>query len=178
MTDAQALGSELRAARESRDLTLEQAEHQTRIRAKYLEALEEGNYSILPSAVQTRGFLRNYARFLTLDADMIIARYDALQGGRRRRKSPPPAVSEDPTMASPSRRAKEIHAVLVKPPAGSPPVEPQLQEPRRGLQITGILLGGVALLILAGLLIIGAQTLRTYLSQNSPNGVILSPLPQ
>src|SRR5215468_2030225 len=118
MSDAQVLGSELRAAREARDLTLEQAEQQTRIRSKYLEALEEGNYSVLPSAVQTRGFLRNYARFLNLDADLIVARYDALQGGRRRRKVAPAASAEDPTMLSPSRRTKEMRPVLVKPPAG------------------------------------------------------------
>src|SRR5262245_24956063 len=85
MSDAEALGTELREARQGRDLTLQQAEQQTRIRAKFLEALEQGNYSALPTAVQARGFLRNYARFLGLDADLAVSRYDqALLGGRRR----------------------------------------------------------------------------------------------
>src|SRR5260370_41853039 len=84
-SDAEALGQELRAAREARDLTLDQAEHQTRIRAKHLDSLERGNYAALPSAVQARGFLRNYARFLGLDADEMVARYDDAQSGRKRR---------------------------------------------------------------------------------------------
>src|SRR5258708_22120688 len=178
MSDAQTLGSELRAAREARDLTLDQAEQQTRIRSKYLEALEEGKYAVLPSAVQARGFLRNYARFLNLDADHIVGRYDALQGGRRRRRAAPTTSAEDPTMLSPSRRTKEMHAVLVKPPAGPPLVEPPLQGPRRRFQFMGIIIGGIALLILAGLLIVGAQTLQAYLARNNNNGLILSPLPQ
>src|SRR5690242_6312205 len=135
MSDAQVLGSELRAAREARDLTLDQAEQQTRIRVKYLEALEEGNYGILPSAVQARGFLRYYARFLNLDADLVVGRYDALQGGRRRRRAAPAVSVEDPTISSPSRRTREMHAVMVKPPAG-PPVTDQPPSPRRRFQFT------------------------------------------
>src|SRR5258708_6249369 len=178
MSDAQTLGSELRAAREARDLTLDQAEQQTRIRSKYLEALEEGKYAVLPSAVQARGFLRNYARFLNLEADHIVGRYDALQGGRRRRRAAPATSAEDPTMLSPSRRTKEMHAVLVKPPAGPPLVESPLQGPRRRFQFMGIIIGGIALLILAGLLIVGAQTLQADLARNNNNALILSPLPQ
>lgn len=178
MSDAQVLGSELRAAREARDLTLEQAEQQTRIRVRYLEALEDGNYAVLPSAVQARGFLRNYARFLNMDADLIVARYDGLQGGRRRRRAQPTVSMDDPTMASTVRRTKEMHPVMVKPPAG-PPVDDQPPAPRRrGFQFTGLLIGGVALVILAGLLIVGAQTLQTYLARSGQPGLILSPLPQ
>ncbi len=106
MFDADTLGSELRAARESRDLTLEQAEKQTRIRAHYLEALEQGNFSALPSAVQGRGFLRNYARFLGLDAELLVARFDAAirGGGSRRGRRQPPVFADDPTLDSTARR--------------------------------------------------------------------------
>lgn len=106
MSDADTLGSELRAARENRDLTLEQAEKQTRIRAHYLEALEQGNYSALPSAVQGRGFLRNYARFLGLDPEVLVARFDAALrgGGSRRGRRAPPVFADDPTLQSVSRR--------------------------------------------------------------------------
>src|SRR5579859_464602 len=86
MSDAQHLGHELREAREARELTLEQAEEQTRIRIKFLDALEQGNYAALPTEVQARGFLRNYARFLGLDTDIILDKYDAARTGRRRRR--------------------------------------------------------------------------------------------
>ncbi len=106
MSDSETIGSELRAARESRELTLDQAERQTRIRAHYLEALEQGNYSALPSAVQGRGFLRNYARFLGLDGDVFVARFDMVLrgGGSRRSHRQSPIFPDDPTLQSASRR--------------------------------------------------------------------------
>jgi cytoskeletal protein RodZ len=69
------IGDLLREAREARGHSLEDVEKATRIRAKYLEALESGDFGVLPSATQARGFLRNYAQFLGLDAEAVLARY-------------------------------------------------------------------------------------------------------
>ncbi len=71
------LGVWLRRARENRQLTLEEAEKQLRIRQRYLQALENGDYDALPGPVQARGFLRNYARFLGLPVEEALARYEA-----------------------------------------------------------------------------------------------------
>ncbi len=71
------LGVWLRRARESRQLTLEEAERRLRIRKRYLQALENGDYDSLPGPVQARGFLRNYARFLGLPVEEALARYEA-----------------------------------------------------------------------------------------------------
>jgi cytoskeleton protein RodZ len=73
------LGQILRQARENKGLSLEEAHEETRINAQYLEALENGDYSILPSTTHTRGFLRNYGRFLGLDPDPLIERYSQSQ---------------------------------------------------------------------------------------------------
>ncbi len=101
MRDAEALGADLRAARESRELSLAQAEQQTRIRAYYLEALENGTFDVLPSPVQGKGFLRNYARLLGLDPEVMAARFDSAlnQRGRRSQMRQPqaaPPVAVDP----------------------------------------------------------------------------------
>ncbi|MFQ5401387.1 MAG: helix-turn-helix domain-containing protein [Anaerolineae bacterium] len=69
------LGHILREARENRGLTLAEVEKQTRIRVKFLEALESGNYAKLPTPAHVRGFLRNYARFLDLDPQPLINRF-------------------------------------------------------------------------------------------------------
>ena len=69
------IGDLLREAREARGHSLEDVEKATRIRVKYLEALESGDFGVLPSATQARGFLRNYAQFLGLDAEAVLARY-------------------------------------------------------------------------------------------------------
>jgi transcriptional regulator with XRE-family HTH domain len=76
----QALGETLREAREARALSLEEVEAQTRIRAKFLEALEHGDLSVLPSPAHAKGFLRNYAQFLHLDANETIARFAEATG--------------------------------------------------------------------------------------------------
>ncbi|NDJ35106.1 MAG: hypothetical protein GYB64_10600 [Chloroflexi bacterium] len=52
----QPVGEMLRRTREERAITLEEAEAQTRIRKKFLQALESGDISALPSAAHARGF--------------------------------------------------------------------------------------------------------------------------
>jgi hypothetical protein len=76
--DSQALGRYLRETREAKELTLEDAERALRIRRRILEAFELGEFNFSDaSAVQIRGFIRNYARFLGLEEDRIVAYYEA-----------------------------------------------------------------------------------------------------
>ncbi|HEY1168349.1 MAG TPA: helix-turn-helix domain-containing protein, partial [Candidatus Limnocylindrales bacterium] len=65
------VGERLRDARERRGVDLYRAERDTKIRAKFLAAIEEGEFTDLPGDVYTRGFLRNYATYLELDPDEI-----------------------------------------------------------------------------------------------------------
>jgi cytoskeletal protein RodZ len=67
-----AVGEQLREAREVRGFDLYRAERDTKIRGKYLAALEAGDFADLPGEVYTRGFLRNYASYLGLDPDEIV----------------------------------------------------------------------------------------------------------
>jgi cytoskeletal protein RodZ len=69
------LGEWLRQRREELDISLEQAETDTRIRLRYLKALESGEYDALPDPVVGRGFLRNYASYLQLDPQEASERY-------------------------------------------------------------------------------------------------------
>lgn len=68
-------GEQLRAAREERELTLEDVHAATHIRVEYLEALEQGDHSALPDDVVARGFVRNYARYLGLDPKPLVHEY-------------------------------------------------------------------------------------------------------
>ncbi|MCC6297656.1 MAG: DUF4115 domain-containing protein [Anaerolineales bacterium] len=86
------IGHELRQRRETLSLHLEEVERNTRVKAHYLEALEMGAMEYLPSTVQTRGMLSNYASFLDLDVDAILLRYaDGLQARHRERNPQKPA---------------------------------------------------------------------------------------
>src|SRR6266550_3666920 len=66
------LPERLEAARERKGVDLNRAERDTKIRARYLSALERGEYRELPGAVYTKGFLRNYAVYLGLDPEEIV----------------------------------------------------------------------------------------------------------
>lgn len=67
------LGQRLRKAREAKRISLAAVEEATRIRRQYLEALEADQYDALPGAVFLRGFVRNYALFLGLDPEEVLA---------------------------------------------------------------------------------------------------------
>ena len=97
------IGQLLREAREAKGCTLEEAERATRIRAKYLAAFEAEEFSVLPSEAQTRGFLRNYAQFLGLEADAILAEYARLTkkpGLLGLPSAQPPALQKRPAAAA------------------------------------------------------------------------------
>lgn len=68
------LGRELRAAREARGLTLHDLEERTKIRWRYLEALEEERWSALPSPAHAKSFVRVVAGELELDAEAMADR--------------------------------------------------------------------------------------------------------
>ncbi len=77
------MGAELRQRRETISLSIEDVEKFTHLRSQYIIALEEGRLDRLPSLVQGRGMLANYAEFLDLDVDAILTRFaDALQTRR------------------------------------------------------------------------------------------------
>lgn len=74
------IGHILREARENKGLSLDDVQGKTRINVRYLTALENGQYSALPTPVHVRGFLRNYARFLGLEPQPLLDRYSANAG--------------------------------------------------------------------------------------------------
>ena len=80
---AASLPERLLAARERKGVDLYRAERDTKIRARYLAALERGDYRELPGAVYTKGFLRNYALYLGLDADDVLLQWRRERGRRR-----------------------------------------------------------------------------------------------
>lgn len=69
------LGQLLRQSREAKELSLAEVEAKTRIRQRYLAALEAGDWDELPNEVVARGFLHTYARFLGLDPNELLAQF-------------------------------------------------------------------------------------------------------
>lgn len=79
------LGEMFREAREAKGVSLAEAEVGTRIRQKYLAALEDDNMVALPGAVYARGFVRNYALYLNLDTKETLELFDGQSQNARER---------------------------------------------------------------------------------------------
>ena len=71
------IGNSLREARVRRGVELAQAEQATKIRSKYLRALEEEHFELLPSETYVKGFLRTYAEYLGLDGQLYVDEFNS-----------------------------------------------------------------------------------------------------
>jgi helix-turn-helix protein len=69
------IGNSLREARERQGLGYPEIELATKIRAKYIRALEEEDFTSIPGDAYIRGFLRTYADYLGLDSDVYVDEY-------------------------------------------------------------------------------------------------------
>lgn len=111
------LGEVLRAAREAKGVDLVRVERETKIRERYLAALENGDYRDLPGAVYTRGFLRNYGAYLGLDTEYLLDLYrietDANPSARRALPAPPRPIGTRRTRAFVVTPGAIVAAILV-----------------------------------------------------------------
>src|SRR5580658_5753469 len=71
------IGSELKAARQSRKITLETISQRTKIPVKYLEALEENHFDVFPSHTYAKGFIRAYAKVVGADPMILTRQFNA-----------------------------------------------------------------------------------------------------
>jgi cytoskeletal protein RodZ len=126
------LPERLLAARERKGVDLFRAERETKIRMKYLAALEQGDYAELPGAVYTKGFLRNYALYLGLDPEDVTRQWKRERGDL--------SIPAEPVLAVP------------KP----------LAAPRQGLTFSPVLIVAALLTVLIAVfaIYIGVQLVR------------------
>ena len=90
MTD---IGATLREARMRARIDITEVEQATKIRAKYLRAMEDEEWAVLPGATYVKGFLRTYGDFLGLDSRMLVEEY--------KRRYERPSDSEIPPLVPP-----------------------------------------------------------------------------
>lgn len=128
------LGVWLCRTRESKGVTLKEAEAATRVRARFLELLEAGDYAAFPGGeVQIRGFLRIYARYLGLSPDEVLARYTAETHPAE--AVPPGAPSQEVPVIPTIPEPRVVSAV---PPSSIP----------RWLNTETVMIAGVVLIVL------------------------------
>jgi cytoskeleton protein RodZ len=74
------IGNSLREARYRQQLELSEVEQATKIRSRYLRALEEESFDALPAQTYVKGFLRTYADYLGLDGQLYVDEYNSRYG--------------------------------------------------------------------------------------------------
>jgi len=101
------IGNSLREARLRQGFELPRAEADTKIRAKYLRALEEEHFEVLPGETYVKGFLRTYSEYLGLDGQLYVDEYNS----RFAREEEFPVQS--PAARQPRARRMESNFVVV-----------------------------------------------------------------
>jgi cytoskeletal protein RodZ len=130
------IGEILKQAREEKKLSLEEVSLATKIKEKYLAAIEANNWEALPSSVQIKGFTRAYASFLSLDLSPLINQLRELLSEEPEipePQAPPPSEERQQP-----RLLDEIGSVLKKQREklgySIPNVEDQIFIPKRYLE--------------------------------------------
>jgi cytoskeletal protein RodZ len=145
------VGISLRRQRELLGLSLEDVERHTHLRRHYLAALESGNLKGLPSPVQGRGMLSNYASFLGMDPEQLLLRYaDGLQAQLAERQS-----AEPQTRPAPVHRSSGV------------------ANPLRRFLSGDILIGGALALLLAAFVV--WSTVRIYAARTDQPPTLTAP---
>ncbi len=121
------IGATLREARSRRKIDLDEVESAIKIRARYLQAMENEEWDALPGGAYTRGFIRTYASYLGLDGERLADDY--------RRSTAPPGGERAP---------KRVEPV----PTGGRGSRPRIP---RGVLATALILGLIAVVIGIGL---------------------------
>jgi transcriptional regulator with XRE-family HTH domain len=93
------LGSILRKARLERKISLDDLQEVTKIRKRYLEAIEEGNYKVLPGSFYVRAFIKSYAEAVGLDPTEVLNMYQTTN---------PTPVTEQPVVETIRHKRKSV----------------------------------------------------------------------
>src|SRR5206468_6455539 len=84
VSELASFGEELRREREIRGISLKEISDATKISKRFLDAIEHNDHRTLPAPVFTRGFVREYARYLGLNAEEMVTRYKYAAAGDAR----------------------------------------------------------------------------------------------
>lgn len=145
------LGHTLQSQRELMGLSLGDVERHTHIRMHYIRALEDGDIAHLPSPVQGRGMLSNYASFLGLNTETVLLRFaDGLQAGLYDRQT---SLAGSPTQP----RNKETAQVPTRP------------SQFKRLFSMDLFVGGFFILFLLGFTVWGALRISKLHSSQAPS---------
>src|SRR5215211_985080 len=140
------IGESLRDARARQGIELDDVQHATKIRARYLDAMERERWDLLPDPAYVRGFLHTYADFLGLDADALAQEY-----ARSRDRAEQRADAGEPLApASGESVADSLTEPLITHAPGSPGARLRVSAPVLAALAAAAVIGFLVVLGLTG----------------------------
>jgi cytoskeleton protein RodZ len=106
------IGNSLREARYRQQLELSEVEQATKIRSRYLKALEEEAFDALPAQTYVKGFLRTYADYLGLDGQLYVDEYNSRYSAGGEEPREPVVARRTARVSSPHRRFERRGVLL------------------------------------------------------------------
>ena len=110
--DNRSIGEILKIARQEKGLTLDEIAALTKVRPKYLAAIEGDHFEVLPSLVQIKGFVRAFARAVELDPTPLLTRLRTLHGTEDLSDPEELEPAETAPVAEPPRLLGEIGSII------------------------------------------------------------------
>lgn len=163
-----ALGEQLREARLQREFTLQEVETALRIRARFIEGLEQGQPDPSLSEMQVRGFLRNYAIYLRLDPTEVLQAYEQAKLPKRRRLFGGVKRQTTPLNPTPQRTTTQPIPIVV------PDDTNEVSNEENGRSLTRTLLMGGLALILIGMIVVGLYIVFSAVTQTDDSNDTLA----
>ncbi len=171
---------ELKEQREKSGLSIQQMATKTRIDLRFLEAIELGNFAFLPE-LYVKAFIKQYAKTVGIDEDLILKKYEAAKEGKQFSSNPPASKEEtkEDEVAAPEAPIKETPSTDASTPAVSTtstlksyndlPKQESVDETKANKQLMMFGIGGVGIIIIAALLY--------FLVFNKSNDIIVAETP-
>lgn len=169
----QTIGEKLEEARKRRGISVREASEVTKIRGDYLASFESNSFDINLPEVYIRGFLRNYALFLKLNADKILTDYNAHQLGESAFARPKDSREFLGRMDIPEETGDEGSAAAVAPPPQRQNIPSSQNEDESGFNYNNFdkasLIKGSAAIAGAGVLVLAVILLIMTVFRSSPD---------
>lgn len=99
----------LRRAREEKGLSIKDIQEVTKIRLRYLEAIDEGDFEVIPGEVYRKGFIVNYANAVGLDGQAILQKYNDLKAALEEKAREEQLLAEQEDNSSPKSSLNNLN---------------------------------------------------------------------
>jgi transcriptional regulator with XRE-family HTH domain len=136
---------ELKSARESKQITLQQIANKTKIDIKFLQAIENANYELLPE-IYIKAFIKEYAQQVDLDLKETIVKFDYAKKGRSEQ---PEQIESIPVSQSEPPRTEQTNPEPDSTEASKPTIEATRNDLKKNYTANYIYSGVIGILVLA-----------------------------